>query len=81
MTVQNLVGLYAAVFSNCYFPLTYPVAVNTEIALPSSLLFAYIARLGATSDKCKNLQFIHIVNGDGCKAAKIIKKAMLTIQI
>jgi len=28
--------------------------------------------------ECKKLQFIHTVNGDGSKTAKIIKKAMLT---
>ena len=29
-------------------------------------------------NECKKLQFIHTVNGDGSKTAKIIKKAMLT---
>ena len=32
----------------------------------------------ALAYKCKKLQFIHTVNGDGSKTAKIIKKAVLT---
>ena len=33
---------------------------------------------GFTGNKCKKLQFIHTVNGDGWKTAKNHKKAMLT---
>jgi len=33
-----------------------------------------VNRLPLIEDKCKKLQFIHTVNGDGSKTAKIIKR-------
>ena len=46
--------------------------------LKNVLLMDIINSLLKTGNKTANIQFIHIVNGDGSKTAKIIKKAMLT---
>ena len=41
-------------------------SVTLVLIVPKFWIFTY--------DKCKKLQFIHTVNGDGSKTAKIIKR-------